>query len=281
LLGLIAGGWAARRADRPVLSGVLLGVAAAIKLFPAFLGLFFLCRREWRALAAMIAAFLALNGLTAAVLGVQTYRDYFGHVVPAVGNEFRDYWANASLTGFWSKLCDARSGHVAPLFTSPLIAKIGIVAGALTVIGLTAWKTWSATRPREQDVAFAVCLIAMMLVSPITWDHYFLMLIVAWMILWKYLPDRPGLKAFLLATVVILGTLRPIWIWLPAIGGPGESGVTGLAIGQASVAQPIHTLTVLSYQFYGLLALLAFALWFRPADESGPASPGDSAADGT
>jgi hypothetical protein len=274
LLGLIAGGWAARRANRPVLGGVLLGLAAGIKLFPAFLGLFYLCRREWRALAAMIATFLALNGLTAAVFGLETYRDYFGLVVPAVGNEFRDYWANASITGFWSKLCEARSGHVVPLVFSPPAAKIGILAGVLAVIGLTAWKVWSAARSREQDVAFAVCLIAMMLVSPITWDHYFLMLIVAWMILWKYLPDRPGPRAFLLATIVVLGTLRPPWIWLPVIGGPGESGVTGLADDQGSVALPIHTLTVLSYQFYGLVILLAFALGFRPAEQtSGEVQP--------
>ncbi|HMF15202.1 MAG TPA: glycosyltransferase family 87 protein, partial [Gemmataceae bacterium] len=55
LLLLVSGAWAADRSDREFLAGALLGVATALKLFPALLFLHFVFRGRWRALAAGLA----------------------------------------------------------------------------------------------------------------------------------------------------------------------------------------------------------------------------------
>ncbi len=266
LLLLFTLAWIMHRGNRSFQSGLWMGLAAAVKLFPAFMGLYYLMRRDWRAVAGMAVSFTLLNGLAAGVLGVQTYRDYFGRVVPEVRDGFLDFWPNASISGFWSKLLDAPNGHVIPVAYFPALAAALTWLSVLAVTGLAAWKCWRARTEAERDVAFAVCMVAMMLVSPITWDHYFMLLVLAWAILWQQLPRRASWRIALLASIIVLGTMRPRWLWDAVIPGPGE--LVYFSNAEPSVALPVHVLTVISYQFYMLVALFLFA-WFSspPGDE--------------
>src|SRR5207253_2522977 len=91
LLLLLTGVWVADRSARPGWAGALLGAATAIKLFPAFLFLYFLLRRQRRVVAAGVLSFAVLTGLTAALLGPATYRCYVEEVLPQVA-QFRDWW---------------------------------------------------------------------------------------------------------------------------------------------------------------------------------------------
>ena len=106
LLLLIAGAWAADRSGRPWLAGMLLGIAAAIKLFPSFLLFYYALRRRWRSVAAGILTIGALSVLTAAALGFDSYRDYFFNVLPEI-QWFRVGWNNNSVWGFAAR-CSIR-----------------------------------------------------------------------------------------------------------------------------------------------------------------------------
>jgi hypothetical protein len=255
LLLIITAAWATMRAERLEVSGFLVGVATAIKLFPGFLALYFAYRRQWSGVAFSVVGFVALNVLTGAVLGWECYSDYFRTVVPRV-SEFRDFWPNASIAGFYSKLLDGASGHVIPLVKLPQLAQAATVVGALAVVGLVAWKCLKAKSQGDCDLAFGLCIVAMLLVSPITWDHYFLLLLLPLAILWKVSPATMLNRCAILAAAVVLSS-DPKLIWDATIPGDGELVFTADQI--ASVAQPWHTLTVVSYQFYALLALFVFA----------------------
>jgi hypothetical protein len=222
-------------------------------------------RRDWRAVFGMGVAFFALNGLTAAVLGPETFSDYFGYVVPTVSESFRDFWPNASVNGFFSKLLDAPNGHVVTVAHNPVLAKLLTGLFTLLLIILAGWKCLRARTVSQRDLAFAACIVAMLLVSPITWDHYFLLLILTWAILWQRLPSTATNRIVILATILTLTAVRPSWIWEPVVGGP-ELVFFGEA--QPAVASPIHVLTVISFQFYTLLALFFFAWAGRPRKEA-------------
>ena len=98
LLVLITGAWVAYRRSRPVLAGSLLAVAIAVKLFPAYLLLFFLLRRQWRVLAGAAGCSILVAALTAAALGSDIYAVYLREILPGVG-DFRSGWGNVSLPG--------------------------------------------------------------------------------------------------------------------------------------------------------------------------------------
>ncbi|NLF68182.1 MAG: DUF2029 domain-containing protein [Candidatus Anammoximicrobium sp.] len=265
LLALISGVWFADRKDRQVASGVLIGVAAAVKLFPAFLILGPLARRKWRAVAGAAAAFLGVNGLGWCLLGRQAYLDYFLRVAPDVA-KFRDTWPNASLLGFWSKLLDGGFGQVLPVWHAPWAAKALAAVSCLAVAAATYWAIarfprHSDSRPPDakppvphRDLAFALGCAGMLLASPITWDHYFLLLIPGLWLAWGAFHGRVVSRTLVLAAAVALVWLNPFSVWQATI--PDHFAPRG----QVHPVGPAGVLTVISFQFYALLGFYLLVL---------------------
>jgi hypothetical protein len=251
LLLLVTGSWAAERSGRPWLAGALLGAATVIKLFPAFLLLYFALRGRWKVVMAGLVAIAGLTALTVIVLGLDAYRSYFLTVLPEI-QWFRVGWNNDSLWGFWSRLFDPAPEHkrdrslTDPLFYSPALAKaLSLLSSAVTTAFLAAAVRRDATG-RRCDLTFAIAVTAMLLVSPICWDHYLLLLLVPLAVVWLELPASPFARTLLLVIVAAFWAGYPL-VWT-AFDVNGRT------------ATPMDSLGVLSYQFYALLAFFALAL---------------------
>jgi hypothetical protein len=276
LLLLITGGWAAMRHRRDGCAGMLLGTAAALKLFPAFLFLYPLVLRRWRAIAAGGAVFLALNAIAAAILGVEVFHDFITLVLPDL-RKSQDWWLNFSAMGYFRKLFYVTSGHSLPLWQNPMLYYFLIGSTTLGVTIAAGWKVRNSAAQAAKgaltaehlpsqvdrraphmmlDVAFAVCLIANLLVSPITWDHYCLLLSLPILILWNA-AATVGQRVFLLVCVLLL-SINVLWIWGPLISGEHE--LAYLWGGEPSIATPLQAIMLLSYPFYTLAALFVFGL---------------------
>jgi hypothetical protein len=266
ILLLLTAAWAAERSGRPVTAGALVGTATAVKLFPGFVFLYFVARRQGRALVAGAATVLVLTGLTVLVLGPDAYRDYITVALPNL-EQYRVWWPNLSLAGFWHKLFNSAGSKVVPLWQNPALAWTATLLSALAVTGLTAWAAWRSRSRPECDLAFALVVEAMLLVSPITWDHYFTILFLPLFVVWHALTalGRPRLPFWILLAAL---WLSPLVYWQRAI-----PGVT-IRNWHDQVATPAQALTALAAQTYALLLLFAFTLlvWHvqsrRPAETS-------------
>jgi hypothetical protein len=161
---------------------------------------------------------------------------------------------------------------VIPLAHNPPVAKAGIAVCSLLVIALTAWKCWRASTRGQCDLAFSVCIIAMLLVSPITWDHYFLMLALPFAVMWKTLPATRLNRWGVIAAIVVLCIVYPKWLWDVTIPGDGELVTPGPGI-TVSVAETWHAYTLIAYQFYALSALFIFSLIGRSRRDATNAAP--------
>jgi hypothetical protein len=277
LLLLITGVWAADRQGHPRSAGTLLGLATAIKFYPGFLFLYFLLRRDWSAIRAGLLAIALITGLTAVVLGPEAYSSYFLEVLPVTLLRRAD-WQNLSLSGLWCKLFDAPLHlprvQVQPLTVSPPLALIGMVGTLLAVSAVLAFVFPRSTpRPSTQgrgvgvrgelcktDLAFGLTIIGMLLVSPMVWDHYLIVLALPLPIIWQQLRGRWIERIVLLLLLAVL--------WLP----PWEVMQYGLACIDLIrppnpegrwIAGPLEILTVLSVPCYALIGI--FALGFRAA----------------
>jgi hypothetical protein len=263
-------------------AGVLLGTAAAIKLFPGFLFLYFALRRQGRIAASAAISLAALTGLTAAVLGPEAYRSYAVDVLPSL-ERYQDEWANVSLVGLWTKLfnpqridtlgesrqtlladplarlCGYRTGdapipiprgmRTEPLWRSAVLMRVGGILSCITVVTVLARAIWRARSRAGHDRTFGLALTAMLLVSPIAWDHYFLLLLLPLATLYAGLPVSNGARVLFLMLLFSLWS-NPVLLWDVFI----PLHQTGRAL-PVMVARPVHTLTVLSYQCYTILAL--------------------------
>jgi alpha-1,2-mannosyltransferase len=204
LLGL-TGIWSASRRGHPAVAGVLLGTATAFKLFPAFVTLFFLVRRYWRVVAIATLTAVILTVVTGAVFGLDTYRDYLFTVVPQMG-AYRSLWPNASVQGFWVKWFDIGATQldlppVPPLVHAPIVARVGITLSSIAILVL--W--FNAVRRRWFDHGFSVTLIVMLLLSPVTWDHYMLLLTLPVVHVWRAFPESRWER------MALIGVLTALW----------------------------------------------------------------------
>lgn len=251
VLFLITAAWAAERSGHARTAGALLGAAASVKVFPAFLIGYFAIRRRWSVVAAGIASMAALTLITAALLGPQAYTDYVHNVLPEVG-VFRAKWNNASLPGFWNKLFNPAVrnvrffGQPSPMALSPAAARAGTWLSSAAVLALL-WRSTRRSRTREQDdLGYALAVLAMLLLSPIVWNHYFLMLLVPLAVLWKELPPTRTARLVFATAVAALWAGHPLDVmgWIVGSRLPG----------------PVDTVTVLSYQLYALIALFGLGI---------------------
>ncbi len=251
LLFLVTASWAAERSGRPLLSGVLLGTAASIKLFPAFLFLYFALRANWKVVIAGTVAILGLTAVTIIVLGFNCYRDYFLNVLPEI-QWFRVGWNNDSVWGFWSRLFDpaperARVRSLTdPLFYSPFLAKMLSLFMSAALIGIVAWNVRRDATGQRSDLTYATAVIGMLLISPVCWNHYLLILLVPLAIIWIELPSS------MCARALFLLILTAFWIGYPVVWTVFDLN--------GRIATPLDHLFVLSYQFYALLGLFGLAL---------------------
>lgn len=195
LAGLLAIGWVADRRGYGVAAGVCVGLATAIKLYPGLVFLHFVLTGRWRALIAGVLAVLAMNGVAAAVFGLEAFHTHRQVSLPSL-IEFQAAWPNMSINGYVQKLLDPNpaqcEGEAYP-FRNPTLAK-GVVGGVgLLVLGALVWAI-RRVRHSGPDVGWAACVPAMLLLSPITWSHYFVVMIVPF--------------------VVLLARLEKPWRWL-------------------------------------------------------------------
>jgi len=181
--------------------GVLVGLAAAIKLTPAVFVLYFLVKRDWKAAATSIASFLGF-GLVGFLFAPTDSREYWFSTVfdpSRIGG--LAYMNNQSLRGLLHRL------HPLPVVETLLWAMLTIMVLALA---------WRAARRATNDVtALTAIAIAGLLASPVSWSHHWVWAAPAFLALgWQLWRTRAWRW-----TPALLGALVVFWFapfqWLP------------------------------------------------------------------
>nr|WP_234814068.1 mannosyltransferase [Mycolicibacterium iranicum] len=181
------------------LSGLLVGLAAGVKLTPAVAGLYFVGARRWAAVMFSAVVFFLTIGVSALLVGDQT-RYYFTELlgdadrVGPVGTSFNQSWR-----GGISRILGHDAGY------GPVVL-IGVVVTA--ALALLAWRAVDGATDRLGGIVI-VSLFGLLL-SPISWTHHWVWLIP--LMIW--LLHGP-LRAQLGARVLGWG-----WLVLTLIGVP-------------------------------------------------------------
>ncbi|MGI4757820.1 MAG: glycosyltransferase family 87 protein [Janthinobacterium lividum] len=268
---------------RPIFAGILLALAAAVKITPAALLIYWLLTRRWKAAASMAAASAVL--WIAAYLAVgpsvmQEYRatlDRVSHVLLLSQN-------NQSFAA-WIMSRAYPAKEVLAFNTFVLPGWVRVVSSALFLLftcvgGLIDRRTadsGSGSAPgqsvaRKAPIGAMVALVAATIFAPISWTHYSIILVAPLMILLNEqilrIRERyPALIAKLGLGEVGPGSVRqdgflPAQLWIAAL-----VGIIALLNYQPIAADAlgtiIHSLTIVRSHFYAevlcLLTLIAVA----------------------
>lgn len=190
LLLLIAG---AVMAPRTPVAGALIGIAAAIKVFPAAIGGLFVATRNFRAIAALILAGTAVTGASiAAPTSHRALREWI-HVLPQINEQRLITPNNQSVSAVFARLLsphrfegftsgpDARWIELEPVVQAPRLAPIAAVVAASLIIVVTALaiiRSRTAKGAPARAAHTGVIIAALLMVMPVVWDHYYVLLLV-------------------------------------------------------------------------------------------------------
>jgi hypothetical protein len=238
--------WLSQR-NWPTTAGVSVAVAAALKLYPAIFLLFFLRKKQWKALAGVIGGLIILAVLSVYLFGWEVHRIYLVEILPRIGlGENIDPYASGwnSLTALLHRLFIAEPElNPHPLFNVPSLYALvhPLFQAAIFIPAL--WLLFPGTVRHAHEnlewAAFATMLIAL---STNTGSyHLCLLILAAALALDSLLAENRRREAWIL--VVLYATICFPWMtWGPR------------------TADGWH-IFLASPRVYPLLALLFFLYW--------------------
>ncbi|WP_163846985.1 glycosyltransferase family 87 protein [Pseudooceanicola aestuarii] len=211
----VASLWAVA-SGRAVLGGAALGLAAALKVSPVVLVVILLADRNWRALAAMVVVSGGFGLASLLLAGWQLNMTFLARAAEvsdlallnavnlspeAVLHQLLELWRGAT-----------HDGRIPQVYRLAEPAWSGVLFKALLAASLLASLTLTRHLPRDErlPVQFLLLSIAVPMLGPLSWSHYFVQV------------------ALLLPALFIVLTRRAAWLWVLAVGIGGSTQVFGL-----------------------------------------------------
>nr|WP_304503759.1 glycosyltransferase family 87 protein [Corynebacterium lemuris] len=233
--------------------GSLIGIAAAIKITPLAMLLYFLLRRDFRAIITAGVSALVVTGLAALVRWDATV-DYFSTVLLGMGTDSEFgvsavYQSNSSLKGMLMRWWTSDAALDA---NSTLTNIIWLVFALLTIV-LGGWLMIALFRRDMLIDAALVNAVIMLLISPVSWSHHWVWLtlllpVLAWRCL-TVLRAPVTLSALVLLWSVLVLTQPPKW-WF------GDSV-------EIHYFNAVDKFLVSDFVWLGIAVLIAWALALR------------------
>jgi alpha-1,2-mannosyltransferase len=190
LLGLLTGVWYCLRHRHDKAAGLLLGISIMLKLYPAIWLIPLIVQRRWLAAAsaALVSAVVAV--LSFSFVGWNQLGVFVTEIMPAVSREltammYVDYYSLRATINFW---------HYLPTFAYAADLLYRIAVGVIfSAVCLRAKK-----RP---DSLTPYAMTAMLIISPVIWTHYFVLLYLPLLDLLARSPRRHAIQVLALYLV--------------------------------------------------------------------------------
>jgi len=220
---LIIGAYFLMASGRETSGGICLGVATMIKLFPGFFIFYFLLLRKWYGAIVMMTTIAAGMLLTWMIVGSENFFVYFTQVIPA-GN---DLWItlplNVSLPGLLSLLLSDTviGGGIwgTPLFHLGKLGRhIAVAIPLLLSIPIVVLLFREMEKKRDPESLFALLLLTMLLVSPLTWCHMVVVTLILFGIILRDYREGKSVPIFPAVMAAILFSLPIVQIILGILG---------------------------------------------------------------
>lgn len=204
--------------------GWLIGVAAAIKITPLAMLLYFLVRKEIKPIiTAAISAIIAT--LIAAAVRWDVAWEYFSVKLLSMGTggDFgvqTAYQSNSSIKGAIERLYTSQEG----METASTITNIIWLCLAIITVVLGGWLMVALMKRGLNIEAWMINAFIMLLISPVSWSHHWVWVAIAIPVLlyraitWRHLNWAAGILISILSLwAILVVTVPPKWYWADGI----------------------------------------------------------------
>ena len=222
LLALAAYSADALLRHRPGAAGAVIGIAAALKIYPVLALVWLAARRQWRAVATGVAAAGALTVAPALLRGWQGFMTDVVDFQALTSSGWPTRRASQSLVAMWGRylIGESPDGYETLTLAQPLVLSL-VVGTALLVIlplAIVAWRRAPSTSALVEELACVGGLA--ILLSPIAWEHYWVGFLPLFLVLATHAAgartswqSRSARIAFWIGLIGITVLSRPIVGW--------------------------------------------------------------------
>lgn len=167
-------GLLAMRQGKYVITGALIGITGAIKIFPLGFLAYPLFARKWKAAAAILLTVVGIYAVSLLTLGLRVHeywwtalREFSSVVYVYFGNQAISAWFARAVLGYG--ILDT---HFQP---PPIIAVVRFIC-LLVFCGVTVWTLWVKRKFADEDCAPQLGLLSsgIVLSLSVAWEHYWL-----------------------------------------------------------------------------------------------------------
>jgi hypothetical protein len=212
LTSLVLLAFLAWRSHRRVLAGILIGLSVAIKMFTWPLIVYFVIKKDWRTAISSVLTIIGLNLAALVVIGIGPVTDYYFTIMAQVSGIYHSFLKNFSLWSIGYRFFEGSRPigenyiNAPPLINLPMLAPI--VSAGLAISFFLIGLFW-AKRSKSIEIALSIMICVLIAVSPITWDHYYIMLIICLVVMLHELsknafPTWPTLVFLIIAGAFFL-----------------------------------------------------------------------------
>ena len=169
--------------EHPIWAGILLALAASVKITPGFLVIYWLITRQWKAAISFIVTSAALVGVTLLAVGPTLFHDYLTEM-RQLSNVLLLAFNNQSLAAFLLRHSHPTHYFIWYTYKLPKAMKTALTFLCLLTPllgGLLDRRRGSLAHTPPYGAIFT--LIAATICTPIAWTHYFLILMMPVMLL--------------------------------------------------------------------------------------------------
>jgi len=237
--------------------GLLIGIAAAVKLTPIVFLLYFFAHRQWRPMCTAIAGFVGVTLLAWLALPAETPK----YLATVIGDPARigplAFVGNQSLNGLWHR------------FGLPdTLTTVAWFATSVAVIALAGYVVYLARRAGDDLGALLAVATAGLLASPVSWSHHWVWAIPAglWLVPKLRHARWPGRVAAFVAFVVFV--VPPHWLMPAKDGRELDWAWWQYIVGNEFV-------------WIGMASLVGLVVWFRRAESREGSLPDAERPEGT
>ncbi len=165
--------WLCDQRGKPGAAGAMAGLAVLLKIFPALVALYFLIRKDRRALISMMLVVAGGLAVSWVAVGTDDVVRYATEAAPESASAWSSHPLNVSLHSAMQNLLGDPFWAIEPLIRAPEAARFLTLVAGMGILAVTAIRGALALRHTifGNRRLFAGICVAALLLSPLTWSH--------------------------------------------------------------------------------------------------------------
>jgi len=207
-------------------AGVILALAATLKITPVLLIVLFIVKKDWRGFWAMVATGAAVIVASFSLAGIDLHLAYLAYVADMGNVAFISKFNWSFASSLYQLSAESMSyplGAVGVNYTADLPPWISVLSTGLLLLGVVYWLIRVHRAPaRLRPIVYAIFFIWIGFFGPLGWPYYYLPVLFLWPAVIFYYPS-PIWRLF--AFAMFIGVFRmEILLYIRSLGSAFDMG---------------------------------------------------------